>query len=92
MPCDNKTIIPSITDMLSNDVKYKKIKLVGDKGYASKLEDKVKLLNDYKVELIYPHRKNQKTKTSKQHKKSLKYRYKVAWEYMKSFAFHIFLA
>ncbi len=53
MTRDNKTIISSITDMLSNDVKYKKTKLVGDKGYASKLEHKVKLLNDFKVELIY---------------------------------------
>ena len=33
---------------------------MGDKGYALKKPDKNKLFIDYNIELVYPHRRNQK--------------------------------
>ena len=76
-PNDSKTLKPSIHDLLKNKLKYKKLFLVGDKGYALKKTDKNKLFIDYNIELVYPHRKNQKEKTPKKHKVLLKKRYVV---------------
>jgi len=59
-PHDSKTIKPSIHDLIKNKLKYKKLFLVGDKGYALKKTDKNKLFIDYNIELVYPHRRNQK--------------------------------
>jgi transposase len=76
-PNDSKTLKPSIHDLLKNKLKYKKLFLVGDKGYALKKTDKNKLFIDYNIELVYPHRKNQKEKTPKKHKVLLRKRYVV---------------
>ena len=76
-PHDSKTIKPSIHDLIKNKLKYKKLFLVGDKGYALKKNDKNKLFIDYNIELVYPHRRNQKEKTPKKHKVLLKKRYVV---------------
>jgi len=76
-PHDSKTIKPSIHDLIKNKLKYKKLFLVGDKGYALKKTDKNKLFIDYNIELVYPHRRNQKEKTPKKHKVLLKKRYVV---------------
>ncbi len=69
----------TITDTIKclNKCKYRKINLVGDKGYAKKKVYKDKLLKDYKVNLIYPQKKNQKKQTTKINKDKLKNRYKV---------------
>ena len=76
-PHDSKTIKSSVLDLIKNKLKYKKLFLVGDKGYALKKNNKKKLLNDYNIELVYPHRRNQKEKTPKKHKVLLKKRYVV---------------
>jgi hypothetical protein len=36
MPYDNKTITSSLDDLVSRNVKYKKLYLVADGGYATK--------------------------------------------------------
>jgi hypothetical protein len=76
-PHDSKTIKSSVLDLIKNKLKYKKLFLVGDKGYALKKNNKKKLLNDYNIELVYPHRRNQKEKTPKKHKVLLRKRYVV---------------
>lgn len=76
-PHDSKTIKSSVLDLIKNKLKYKKLFLVGDKGYALKKTDKNKLFIDYNIELVYPHRRNQKEKTPKKHKVLLKKRYVV---------------
>ena len=76
-PHDSKTIKSSVFDLIKNKLKYKKLFLVGDKGYALKKNNKKKLFNDYNIELVYPHRRNQKEKTPKKHKVLLRKRYVV---------------
>ena len=77
LPNDSKTISSSVDDLLKNKLKYKKLNLVGDKGYALNKTDKDSLFKDHNIELVYPHKKNQKEKTSKEHKKLLQNRYKI---------------
>ena len=77
LPNDSKTIISSITNLLETNIKYRAINLVGDKGYATKEPIKNQLKITYKINLIYPHKKNQKCKTSLFHKKLLKVRYVI---------------
>lgn len=75
---DGHTINKSIENIVNNDdIKYKKINLIGDKGYVCKKEDKNKLLISHRIDLIYPNRKNQKQKTSIKNKKLLKNRYVI---------------
>ena len=74
---DVKTVIPSICNLLETNLKYRHIKLVGDKGYIMKKNDKEELLNLYNIEMIHPHRRNQKEKTPKNSKKLLKKRYVI---------------
>jgi len=76
-PHDSKTIKSSVLDLIKNKLKYKKLFLVGDKGYALKKTDKNKLFIDYNIELVYPYRRNQKEKTPKKHKVLLRKRYVV---------------
>ena len=72
---DSKSIEKSIDNLLIDVSKFKKIILVGDKGYARKKEDKKMLLKTRNTLIVYPKRKNQKTKTSINDKKLLKNRY-----------------
>ena len=72
---DSKSIEKSIDNLLIDVSKFKKIILVGDKGYARKKEDKKMLLKTRNTQIVYPKRKNQKTKTSINDKKLLKNRY-----------------
>jgi len=81
-PNDNKTIEPSVIDLLKNKLKYKKLFLVGDKGYASTESDKKNLSIKYNIELVYPYRKNQKDKTPKKHKVYLRKRYVIVCRQM----------
>ena len=67
---DGHTIDKSIQSIINNDqFKYKKINLIGDKGYARNKKDKSDLLINHKINLVYPNRKNQKQKTSNKNKK-----------------------
>ena len=54
---DTKTIIDTIKPLKVD--KSIKINLIGDKGYISKKENKMKLLKENKIKLITPRRKNQ---------------------------------
>lgn len=57
------TILQSIDDLHSKtNISCNKIKLIGDKGYISTIENKNILLDYYNTEIIFPHRKNQKVK------------------------------
>ena len=77
LPNDATTIIPNLENLLETKFNYKAINLVGDKGYASTLEMKEHTKNKYKVNIVYPHRQNQKVKTSEEHKILLKDRYVI---------------
>lgn len=77
LPNDSRTIISSITNLLETNIKYRSIYLVGDKGYASKEQIKTNLKGTYNINLIYPHKRNQKHKTPILHKKLLKNRYVI---------------
>jgi transposase len=77
LPHDSRTIISSITNLLVTNIKYRSINLVGDKGYASKEHVKNELKTTYKINLIYPYKRNQKCKTPIFHKKLLKGRYVI---------------
>lgn len=77
LPHDSKTTTTSINDLLKNKFKCNKIFLIGDKGYILNEKNKQILFKKYKIEIVHPHRKNQKKKTSKKHKKLLKKRYVV---------------
>ena len=77
LPNDSKTIMSSVTNLLKTNIKYRSLNLVGDKGYATKEQEKIQLKLNYKINLIYPHKKNQTTKTPISHKKLLKYRYVI---------------
>lgn len=70
---DVKTIISSI-NQIKNKFKYRKINLVGDKGYIS-LAVKNELKN-FNIDLIYPHKKNM-TPTPQRSKTHLKKRYLI---------------
>lgn len=72
---DVKTVEKSIDDVIER-IKFRKINLIGDKGYIMSREDKEKLLNK-KVKMVAPTRKNQKKKTNKKDKKLLRNRYKI---------------
>ena len=69
---DVKTIIPSINPII-NKILYRRINLIGDKGYISK--DRGNELRKSKVFLITPKRKNMHIKTRSFEKKKLKNRY-----------------
>ena len=70
---DVKTIISSI-NQIKDKFKYRKINLIGDKGYISApIKEELKKIN---VNLIYPHKKNMKP-TPKISKKHLKFRYLI---------------
>jgi transposase len=87
---DAMTIDGSVKD-LNNNINHKNINLIADKGYplvrfpfgqSSKgyIKDKNyrdNLLRTNKVNLIFPHRKNMKIKTSVEHKLKLKNRYTI---------------
>ena len=74
---DSKSIEPTINNLLIDQLKCKRLKLAGDKGYASTKINKLRYRETYNTDIIYPHRKNQKTKTPKAHKKLLKKRYVI---------------
>lgn len=63
--------------MLETIIKYRYINLVGDKGYAALKHNKQLLKINYNINLIYPHKKNQKLKTAILHKQLLKSRYVI---------------
>jgi hypothetical protein len=71
---DVKTLISSI-DQIKDKFKYRKINLTSDKGYIS--EQIKKELEKVNVNLMYPHKKNMKTKTPKKYKKFLRKRYLI---------------
>jgi hypothetical protein len=77
LPHDSITIVPNLTNLFETDFKYKSINLVGDKGYAITQQTKENIKNKYKVDVVYPHKKNQKQKTSEEHKILLKDRYVI---------------
>ena len=52
------TVEETLENLMETNLKANKIKLVGDKGYARKLEDKQQLYNKYNTELKYSHRRN----------------------------------
>jgi hypothetical protein len=71
---DVKTIISSL-NKIKGKFKYRKINVVGDKGYVS--SEIKKELKKENINLIYPHKKNMKKRTPKRSKKHLKFRYTV---------------
>jgi hypothetical protein len=77
LPHDSTTIQSSLNDLVLNNIKYKTLYIVADSGYATLKENKEILYNNYNVKLAYPHKKNQKIKTSKKDKKLLINRYIV---------------
>ena len=77
IPYDNQTIDESLINLDPYWLKYKKLNLVGDKGYAIKIDKKNELAHQYKVNMVYPHKKNQKIKTPQKHKILLRKRYVV---------------
>lgn len=74
---DAHLVEENLENLLEMDFKYKKIKLVGDKGYARTKQDKKYIQDNFNVQLNYPHRKNQKEKTPNSVKKLLKNRYVI---------------
>ena len=74
---DALTIKDNIKNLLETTIKFRKLYLVGDKGYARNIKAKQHLRKKYKTELIYPHRKNQKVKTPEKSKILLKKRYVI---------------
>jgi hypothetical protein len=68
---DVKTII-TIVNLIKDKFKYRKVNLIGDKGYIS--AEIKKELKEENINLIYPHRKNMKP-TPKRSKNKLKNRY-----------------
>lgn len=77
LPHDSSTIIPSLDNLLNTNLKYKEINLIGDKGYATNEQTKKGIKDKYRVNLVYPHKRNQIIKTSDEHKKLLKHRYVI---------------
>jgi hypothetical protein len=77
IPYDNQTIDESLINLNPTDLKYKTLNLVGDKGYAIKVAKKLELKQKYNVNMVYPHRKNQRIKTPIKHKLLLKKRYVI---------------
>ena len=71
---DIKTVNESI-DKLTENITYRKINLIGDKGYIS--EAMRKTLAERKIQLITPYRKNQKKKNNKREASKLNKRHKV---------------
>ena len=67
---DSKTVRHTLENLKELKLKYKTLHLVGDKGYATNIIDKKKLLKDFKVNLVYPNKKNQKQRTSEFNKKN----------------------
>ena len=49
---DAKTVNSSLEDLFKNDIKFNTINLIGDKGYATKVEDKKELFIKYRVNLV----------------------------------------
>lgn len=72
---DAKTIEVTLNEL--PNIKCKKIKLVGDSGYARTKIDKQILLEKYNVELIYPQRKNENKKTPVSVKRYVEKRYVI---------------
>lgn len=72
---DANMVIP-VTNSLSEKVNFRKINIVGDKGYKLSKE-KLDELHRKKVQMHVPKRKNEKKKTSKRTKNHLKKRYLV---------------
>lgn len=72
---DVKTIDASVNKLIEN-LKYRRINLVGDKGYIAKQETKDDLLSKG-IKLITPYRKNQKKKNCKRSQQKLNQRYVV---------------
>lgn len=77
LPHDSKTIDASLENLFNDDIKYRTLNLVGDKGYTSTLVKRTELKETYDVNLVYPHRKNQKIRTPKKSKILLKKRYVI---------------
>lgn len=77
IPFDNQTIDESLVNLNPKDLKYRTLNLVGDKGYAVKINKKLELKRQYNVNMVYPHKKNQKIKTPIKHKILLKKRYVI---------------
>ena len=67
----------NLKNLQETNIKFKKIILGGDKGYARTQDDKNMILTQYDTKLIYPHRKNQKQKTPPSSKRILKNRYVI---------------
>jgi len=77
LPNDSKTVNSSLNNLLSSEIKCKKINIIGDKGYATNIANKQQIKDKFNAEIIYPHRRNQKKKTPYHHKKLLKDRYAI---------------
>lgn len=76
-PHDCKTLENTIKSLCELNIKFRTLKLVGDKGYIINNSDKKYFYDKYKVQVVFPNRKNQKIKTSDENKKLLKNRYKI---------------
>lgn len=74
---DTKTVKSTINKMIIDPFDCKSLKLVGDKGYSTNKLRKLTLKYDYNTEIIYPHKKIQKTKTPEKYKKLLKKRHVI---------------
>lgn len=74
---DAYTITETFNNLLIDKPICKSIKLVGDKGYARTKIDRENLLKENNIDLIYPHRRNQKENTPISNKKLLKNRYVI---------------
>ena len=68
-------VIP-IVDSLSQKVNYRKMNIVGDKGYKLN-RNKLDELHEKNVVMHVPRKKNEKKKTSQITKNHLKKRYKI---------------
>lgn len=72
---DANTVLPMV-EKLKEKIKFRKLKIVADKGYILK-ENKLKELEKNQVIMITPKRKNQKKKTTQYEKNHLIDRYQI---------------
>ena len=73
---DGNSIEQSIIE-LRKMIKFRRVNLIGDKGYHKNKKFREYLLKKYKTNIIYPQKKNQRVRTNNFKKKKLKNRYKV---------------
>ena len=76
LPNDNRTVESSVKE-LKHYFKDKEVNVIGDKGYAMTLQDRVRLKNKYTVNMIYPNKRNQKAHTPDEYKPLLAVSYHI---------------